>query len=421
MTILLFTVIFAVLNRRLSIRKTKNRGIKLCGSLFFTPSLLYSFLKNMIKKSVLFLLIISFFAACGNKPANTQKTSLTDSLELKYAEGFAVRYFENYKEVIVYSPWQKGSIYARYYLVNDAATQTPTDGTKVLIPLKTLAATSVTHFEFLSLLGELETINAVCSPKIIYNSEINKRIAEGKISDLGDAFNINVEKTLQLKPNAVMMSGYNQNDPYAQRVSQAQIPVIFNNEWMETSLLARAEWIKFVAAFYDKEQVADSVFADVDKRYNAIKAKAAGVSKQPNIMSGSNFRGTWYMPSGRNFMGKLFADAGSKYFYANDTTAGSLPLHIETVLKNFSQTDVWLNCNFNSLNELIQADSKHALFRPVALKQVYNFNKRLLPSTANDFWESAVARPDLLLADVIAILHPDLLPGYELVYAEQLK
>jgi len=73
------------------------------------------------------------------------------------------------------------------------------------------------------------------------------------------------------------------------------------------------------------------------------------------------------------------------------------------------------------LNELIQADSKHALFRPVALKQVYNFNKRLLPSTANDFWESAVARPDLLLADVIAILHPDLLPGYELVYAEQLK
>ena len=73
-----------------------------------------------------------------------------------------------------------------------------------------------------------------------------------------------------------MMSGYNQNDPYAQRVSQTQIPVIFNNEWMETSLLAQAEWIKFVAAFYDKEQVADSVFADVDKRYNAIKAKAAG-------------------------------------------------------------------------------------------------------------------------------------------------
>jgi len=185
--------------------------------------------------------------------------------------------------------------------------------------------------------------------------------------------------------------------------------------------LARAEWIKFVAAFYNKEKQADSIFASVDKRYNEIKAKAATVKTKPSIMAGSNFRGTWYMPSGRNFMGKLFADAGAAYFYANDTTSGSLPLNVETVLKNFSETDIWLNCNFNSLDELVKADTKHAFFRPVKLKQVYNFNKRKLPSTANDFWESAVARPDLLLSDVIAILHPEILPGYELVYAEKLK
>jgi iron complex transport system substrate-binding protein len=218
-----------------------------------------------------------------------------------------------------------------------------------------------------------------------------------------------------------MMSGYNQNDPYALRVSQAGIPVVFNNEWMETSLLARAEWIKFIAAFYDKESLADSVFSDIAFRYNDIKAKALNVKDKPKIMAGSNFRGTWYMPSGHNFMGKLFADAGADYFYANDTTAGSLPLNVETVLKNFSATDIWLNCNFNSLEELIKADTKHALFLPVKLNKVYNFNKRLLPSTANDFWESAVARPDLLLSDVIAILHPDLLPQYQLVYAEKLK
>ncbi len=289
------------------------------------------------------------------------------------------------------------------------------------MPLQTLAATSVTHFEFLKLLNELQTVNAVCSPNIIYNAEIQKRIGEGKIISLGDAFNINVEKTLQLNPEAVMMSGYNQNDPYAQRVSQAGIPVLFNNEWMETSLLARAEWIKFVAAFYDKETVADSIFQQIDTRYNDIKTKAANVSRKPRIMAGSNFRGTWYMPSGRNFMGKLFADAGADYFYSNDTTAGSIPLNVETVLKNFAETDIWLNCNFKSIDDLIKADSKHALFHPVKTGQVYNFNKRLLPSTANDFWESAVARPDLLLSDVISILHPELLPGYQTVYAEKLK
>ncbi|HRZ98632.1 MAG TPA: ABC transporter substrate-binding protein, partial [Paludibacter sp.] len=342
-------------------------------------------------------------------------------LKIVYAQGFRVKYHTNYKEVIVYSPWVKATIYARYYLVKDANTKTPTDGTKILIPLKTIATTSVTHFEFLNLLKQLNTVNAVCSPGIIYNQTINDRLQKGEITDLGDAFNINVEKTLQLKPAAVMMSGYNQNDPYALRVSQAGIPVLFNNEWMETSPLARAEWIKFVAAFYDKESLADSLFTDIALRYNDIKAKAQQIKQKPRVMTGSNFRGTWYVPSGQNFMGKLFADAGADYFYANDTTAGSIPLNVETVLKNFSNADVWLNCNFNSIDALIQSDSKHSFFRPVALKQVYNFNKRLLPSSANDFWESAVARPDLLLSDVIAILHPELLPDYELVYAAKLK
>lgn len=370
--------------------------------------------------SVLILLSCLLFS-CNTKTAKTESKQVSDSLHLKYAGGFEIKYFGDYKEVVVFSPWIKGSVYARYYLVKDTKIKTPEDGTKVVIPLKTIAATSVTHFEFLRLLGEINTVTGVCSPKIIYNPEINKRVGEGKITDLGDAFSLNVERTLQLNPAAVMVSGYNQNDPAAQRISEAGIPVILNNEWMETSLLARAEWIKFVAAFYNKEKQADSIFADVDKRYNDIKAKAAGVKNKPGIMAGSNFRGTWYMPAGHSFMGRLFADAGANYFYANDTTSGSLPLNVETVLKNFSQTDVWLNCSFNSIADLVKSDSKHALFRPVKLNQVYNFNKRLLPSTANDFWESAVARPDLLLSDVIAILHPELLPGYELAYAEKLK
>lgn len=374
-----------------------------------------------MKSSVSFIIIIFslIFLSCSQQHKQSATNTVPNSNE--YAEGFSIVPHDNYKEVIVYSPWVKGSVYARYYLVTDIATETPENGKKVKVPLQTLAATSVTHFEFLSLLGEIESINAVCSPDIIYNPIIIKRLNEGKISNLGDAFNINIEKTLQLQPGAVMMSGYNQNDPYAQRVSQSGIPVLFNNEWMETSLLARAEWIKFVAAFYNKEALADSIFGNIAQRYNEVKTLARGVAKKPAIMAGSNFRGTWYMPAGRNFMAQLFADAGGSYFYANDTTAGSLPLNVESVLRDFANTDVWLNCNFSSIDDLIKADTKHKLFKPVSLGQVYNFNKRLLPSTANDFWESAIGRPDLLLSDVISILHPELLPGYETVYANKLK
>ena len=375
-----------------------------------------------MKKILLIIIGIFVLVSCNNKSSNnkTVKQPLTQKL-LNYATGFAVNNFEDYKEVIVFSPWKKGEIYARYYLVKDIKTKTPNDGEKIKIPLKTLASTSVTHLEFLSLLDEIQTITGVCSPALIYNSELQKNIQAGKITDLGDAFSLNVEKTLVLKPEALMTSGFNQADAAAQRIGQAGIPVIFNNEWMETSLLGRAEWIKFVAVFYNKEQLADSIFTDIEKRYNKLKYRALNVSKKPKIMAGNNFRGTWYMPAGQSFMGQLFRDAGGDYFYANDTTTGSLPLNLETVLKNFAETDVWLNVNFSTIDELIKADSKHALFHPVIARQVYNFNMRLLPSSANDFWESAVARPDLLLGDVIAILHPELLPDYEFVYAEKLK
>ena len=161
------------------------------------------------------LLCLFFLCSCTSKSAKTTDVQTTDSLKLSYAQGFAIKYFPDYKEVIVYSPWVKGTVYARYYLVKDASVKTPADGTKVQVPLRTLVATSVTHFEFLGLLGQVQTVVGVCSPRIIYNKEINKRFGEGRIADLGDAFTINVEKTLQLKPGAVMMSGYNQNDPYA--------------------------------------------------------------------------------------------------------------------------------------------------------------------------------------------------------------
>lgn len=361
------------------------------------------------------------FISCTKKQEQAHSLKPLSTLKLKYAQGFSVEEYKDYKEVIVFSPWKKGEIYARYYLVKDEKTKTPNDGIKLKIPLKTLASTSVTHLEFLSLLDEIQTITGVCSPALIYNPELQKNIQTGKITDLGDAFSLNVEKTLLIKPGALMTSGFNQADAAAQRIGQAGIPVIFNNEWMETSLLGRAEWIKFVAAFYAKEQLADSIFTDIEKQYNDLKSMALSVHKKPKIMAGNNFRGTWYMPAGRSFMGQLFRDAGGDYFYANDTTTGSLPLNVETVLKNFAETDVWLNVNFSTIDELIKTDSKHALFHPVKTGQVYNFNKRRLPSTANDFWESAVARPDLLLGDVIAILHPELMPDYEPVYAEKLK
>ncbi len=344
-----------------------------------------------------------------------------DTVYLHYAEGFDIIKHMDYNELLVYNPWVENQILARYYLVKNKDVEIPSDGKRVFIPVNSVAVSSSTHFEFLNLLGELEKITGICSPELVYNETLREKYQLGLLENLGDAFNINLEKTLELNPDIVTMSGFKQDDPYAERVMQAGLPVVYNNEWMESSLLARAEWIKFLASFFDKLDQADSIFAVVKSQYNEAKVKVQGIQHQPKILTGSNFRGTWYMPGGQSFMAQLFEDAGGDYFYANDNSKGSLPLSLETVLVNFSDSDTWLNCDFESIQDLLNADNKHKFFNPLIQEKVYNFNKRKLASGANDFWESAVARPDLLLLDVIAILHPNLLPDYELVYAKALK
>jgi iron complex transport system substrate-binding protein len=186
-------------------------------------------------------------------------------------------------------------------------------------------------------------------------------------------------------------------------------------------VLGRAEWLKFMALLVDKEYTADSIFSAIEAEYVGLRDMVFRKLNWPSVMTGSNFRGTWYMPGGNSYLAHMLVDAGAQYYYANDSTRGSLPLNVESVLKNFYNAEVWLNCNFNSISELIAADGKHALFQSVATGRVYNFNKRQLPSGANDYWESAVVRPDWLLKDLIAILHPDLLPEYELMYHLPLK
>jgi iron complex transport system substrate-binding protein len=238
---------------------------------------------------------------------------------------------------------------------------------------------------------------------------------------LGDAFSLNVEKTMSLKPQAVMMSSYNQTDAAAERISQAGIPVIFNNEWMETSPLGRAEWIKFVAVLYNKEKLADSIFRQTEQKYLAAKALASQAKDTPEVMIGSSFKGTWYMPSGKGFMGNLLADAKVKYHFANDTTSGSIPVNFEQALQSFASAQVWLNCDAKNMNSLMQSDARYGLFKACKDKRVYSLYNRINESGGNDFWEDGVLHPELILQDFIKAVHPELLPDYKTVYVAQLK
>lgn len=365
-----------------------------------------------ILKAYCAVLLSLLFLGCS-RPAS-QNIPLSDN---RYARGFALIPHTDYTEAVVLDPWQPGRIMQRYWLVPDSLpdVQTPSDGVRVTVPVRRMAVNSCTHIGFLSPLDKLHTVVAVCDPSLVYTP-----LPDSGYVDMGNNLQLSVERLLLAKPDALMLSTYAQNDAQRDLLQQAGIPVIYNNEWTEIHPLARAEWLRFVAAFYGEEALADSLFQKVVEDYNALAQLVMNRTERPVVLPGGNFRGTWYVPSGKSYMGRLFVDAGADYPYAADTSATSLPLSLETVLMRFQEADVWVGASARTLQELADLDEKHTCFSAFRQGKVYNFLKRTTPSGGNDFWETGVVRPDMILADLIKVLYPELLPDYELCFIDRL-
>jgi len=344
-------------------------------------------------------------------------------MHLKYATGFSVDYFRDYTLVTLSDPWKPNSILANYYLVKSVKIRIPKDGIRIQIPIQSLATSSCTHYTFLQMLGSLSAVKGICNVKLVYNDYLRAASKKGSVVDLGDPFQINVEKCLMLKPQVMMVTGYNQHDENISRLSEAGVNVVYNNEWMEANLLARAEWIRYMAVFFDKEALAESLFNQVETNYMRLKNLASKAkTPKPIVLSGDNFRGTWYLPGGRSFTAQLFADAGADYIYKKDTTTGSIPYSFEQVLRDLNGADVWVGAtNASSLSELLKVDERYKLFKPFRTGAVYAYSNRITSDGGNDFWESAVAKPDILLADFIKLFHPELLPEHNWFYLNKMN
>lgn len=374
----------------------------------------------MKSKLILAMWTILLLCSCtGRKGQAGQQDGKTETLS--YAEGFSISHSAKYTTVTVFNPWKKGEVYDKYYLVKDAKTATPDDGQKVVIPLTRVMAGSTTHVGFLEALGEIKSVAGICNANYIYNPTILQEVKQGKVKDLGEAFNLNIEKLLMLHPQAIFSTAYNADDENSRKMRESGLNIIYNIEWQEKSLLGRAEWIKFMAAFYDKEAMADSIFDRVVAQYNRVKRLAAKATSFPTVMSGMDFRGTWSLPGGASYTGQLFKDAHTSYLFAKETSRTTIASNVEEVLVNFHNADIWIGTDVHTSRELDMANPRYKLFKAFRNGQVYNANRRSTPAGGNDYWESGVVRPDLLLSDMLKIAHPELLPQYQLTYMEKLK
>lgn len=377
---------------------------------------------NMNRNYIILSFCVCLLMACSNKQSEKRTPELEKtSAKLSYAQLFTIDRTDSCTIVTVLNPWKEGAVYDKYYLVKQPTTEVPADGHKVVVPIKSLMINSATHLGFLDCLGELDRVSGICNADYIYNPTIRRKVADGTVRDLGDAFNLDIEQLLVLNPQAIMTTAYNADDENSRRMRQTGLTVLYNLEWQENTLLGRAEWIKYIGAFLDKQTEADSLFKIVEEKYNQVRELAHGVEKKPAVLSGQDFRGSWSMPGGKSFNAMLFKDAGADYYYKNDEISGSITTSIEEALIHFGKADTWVGVQANTLDELAKMDSKYKLFAAYQAGNVYNTNKRVNQTGGNDYWESGVARPDLLLCDMIKIFHPTLLPDYELTYMQKLS
>ncbi len=360
------------------------------------------YMLNMKKLLYIVCALTLLLTACQRTPHSASRIP-----QNAYAQGFALIEHDNYTEAIVYSPWQQGEVLGHYYLIRDSSIQTPTDGKRIHVPIQRLAITSSTHAGFLNELSATHILCGACSPHLIYTP------LPATCADLGDAMQLSSERVLLVHPEAIMMNTYGASDPIPARLQAAGIPILYNMEWTEQHPLGKAEWIRFVGALVGKQHEADSIFEAVAQQYNNYQLSIINyqLNKRRTILSGNNFRGTWYVPAGNTYMGQLFQHAGADYHFAEDTRTSSIPLSIETCLLHFQNADVWIGSNCHTLQELATTDEKHTWFKAYQTGEVYNFYRRTTPAGANDFWETGTVHPEYILSDLIWVLYPTLLPA----------
>ena len=202
----------------------------------------------------------------------------------------------------------------------------------------------------------------------------------------------------------------------------AGIPVLLNSEWLETTPLGRAEWVKLMAVLLNKEALVNQKFGDLEKEYHRLAALTQKATIKPSIITGMPFKGTWSVPDGDSYMARFLQDAAATYHWANVQGKGSLHLDFERVAPVALQADFWLNVGYvDSKEDLLGKDVRFKDFRPFKQGAIYNNNKRVNDIGSNDYWESGAVNPHLILADLIKILHPELLPQHELVYYKLLR
>lgn len=370
-------------------------------------------------------LFLILWAGCTSKHSDsvTALTSTSDSI--RYAKGFSINRIGNIRIVRVFNPWEGANGVEYKYILVPKGSVVPDSLKKFPVietPIKRIVCLSTTHIALLSFLDQRNTLVGAASPGYISDSIVRTMVSQKKVMDVGFDQALNYEVIVALKPDIILAYGI-QGETATQykRLENLGIKVVLDGDYLEETPLAKLEWVKFLAAFYDLSDSATARFNTIEQEYKRLISICVTVKNKPKVLCGLPWKGAWYVPGGESYLAKMITDAGGDYLWNDIKQRESIPLNFEKVIERASIADIWINTGTsNSLEDILKEDKRLQSVKPFRNAQIFNNNALTCPTGGNDFWESGIVKPHIILKDLIKIFHPELLPEHSLVYYKKL-
>ncbi|RLD31800.1 MAG: iron ABC transporter substrate-binding protein [Bacteroidetes bacterium] len=382
-----------------------------------------------------FIFIVSLFylfaTSCINKrekaSQNLPDTNSVVSEINRYARGFSITKYGNFDMLEVKKPWQGSEQVNFKYLLVKEGEIVPDSIRKgadlIRMPIERIVCTSTTHVAMLDALGKTNAIVGVSGSDLITNKEIKERIKLGEIRDIGYGRELNYEVLVSLRPDVVLIYGVeSEMTGLIHKLKDLGISVLMNGEYLEEDPLGKMEWIKLMATLFGLGEKATVLFDSVATRYELLKSKTESVNHRPVVLTGLPWKDVWYVSPGNTANAKFIEAAGATYLWEDLESEKAIPMDLESVYLKAGNSEYWINTGTaRSIDQIVSMDSRFSYFPPVSSGKVYNNIARVNATGGNDYWESGLMHPDIILRDLISIFHPELLGEQALVYYQKLQ
>ncbi len=342
---------------------------------------------------------------------------------IRYATNFTLSYHRSYQVLTVKQPTVGGTPVS-YVLVKCGAPKPElsgslTDAEQVTTPVASLFSASTTHLPALVELDRLGVLTGVASKAYISEPQVVTATENSSVTEFAPAGTTAAEKVVAAQPDVLVTGGT--DDPAYATIEKAGVPVLADADFLEADPLGRAEWIKYFAALTGTEAKAATVFDQIATDYNAVVAKAAAADSTDLLVS-QPYQGVWSMPAGGSYAGKLLSNAGGTWPWRSNTSTGTVSASMETVLNRSGSAELWINTsNWTTKAEALKEESRFADFTAFSSGQVWSPSLQVNAAGGNNYFELGGQRPDLVEADLIAIIHPELEPDHTFTFYQQLK